>query len=261
MMSDALSDEGSCYEAQSTPSSPSMRTYSSIAAGPEEMAHTLLHDSEVYANTSRDDAIPGAHTSSPAVRLSPEPQQEQNIEHTSCGFSDVESESSEAESGSLFGALVSPPSQKLPSRRRSRRRSSHAHQTVQDKDSDLDTEGSGSEDGLDVRECVRDEDYCPSPPKVQGSGSEDDNFDDKEHQDRKRRKVSRSPSCSIRNAATSARDSRRRRRSTRAVAHSLRERDTSALGVLSPTPSQDLFPLRPVRFLLGFRNGRSRMFQ
>ncbi|KAH7110977.1 hypothetical protein B0J13DRAFT_591074 [Dactylonectria estremocensis] len=213
MMIDALSDEGSCHGAQSTPTSPSMRTYSPIAAGPEEMAHTLLHDSEVCASTSRDDAIPGAHTSSPAVRLSPEPQQEQDIEHTSCGFSDAESESSEAESGSPFGA------------------------PVQDKDSDVDTEGSGSEDGLDVRECVRDEDYCPSPPKVQGSGSEDGDFGDEEHQDRKRRKVSRSPSCSIRNAATSARDSRRRRRSTRAVAHSLRERDTSALGVLSPTPS------------------------
>jgi hypothetical protein len=109
---------------------------------------------------------------------------------------------------------------------------------VQNKDSDVYTEGSGSEDGLDVPERVHDEDYCPSPPKVQGSGSEDDDFDDEEHHDRKRRKVSRSPSCSIRNAATSARDSRRRRRSTRAVAHSLRERGTSALGVLSPAPSQ-----------------------
>ncbi|KAH7129685.1 hypothetical protein B0J13DRAFT_452591 [Dactylonectria estremocensis] len=237
MMIDALSDEGSCHGAQSTPTSPSMRTYSPIATGPEEMAHTLLHDNEVCASTSRDDAIPGAHTSSPAVRLSLESQQEQDFDHTSCGSSDAESESSEAESGSPFGAQVSPPSQELPSRRCSRRSSSHAHETVQDKDSDVDTEGSGSEDGLDVPECVRDEDYCPSPPKVQGSGSEDDDFDDEEHQDRKRRKASRSPSCSIRNAATSARDSRRRRRSTRAVAQSLRERDTSALGVLSPTPS------------------------
>ncbi|KAJ3453314.1 hypothetical protein MRS44_017561 [Fusarium solani] len=109
---------------------------------------------------------------------------------------------------------------------------------LQKKDSDVYTEGSGSEDGLDVPERVHDEDYCPSPPKVQGSGSEDDDFDDEEHHDRKRRKVSRSPPCSIRNAATSARDSRRRRRSTRAVAHSLRERGTSALGVLSPAPSQ-----------------------
>ncbi|KAF9772508.1 hypothetical protein IL306_009782 [Fusarium sp. DS 682] len=233
IMIDALPDESSCHGAQSTPASPSMRTFSPIAASPEEMAHTLLHDSEVRASASHDDATPGAHTSSPAVRLSPESQQEQDFDHTSCGSSDAESESSEAESGSPLGARVSPSAQNLPSRRRSRRRSSHAHETVQGKDSDVDTEGSDSEDGPDVPECVHDEDYCPSPPKVQGSGSEDDD----EEQDRKRRKVSRSSSCSVRNVATSALDSRRRMRSTRAVAHSLRERDTSALGALSPTPS------------------------
>ncbi|EGU75110.1 hypothetical protein FOXB_14380, partial [Fusarium oxysporum f. sp. conglutinans Fo5176] len=236
MMIDALSDEGSCHGAQNTTTSPSSRTYSPIAAGPEETAHTLLHDSEVSASTSRDDAISGAHNSSPAVRLPPKSQQEQDFDHTGCESSDAESESLEAESGSPSVARISPPSQELPSRRRSHRRSSHAHGIVQDTDSDVDTEGSGNEDGLDVPECVRDEDYCPSPPKVPGSGSEDDDFDD-EHQDRKRRKVSSSPSSSIRNGATSARDSRRRRRSTRAVAHTLRERDTSALGVLSPTPS------------------------
>ncbi|KAH7142259.1 hypothetical protein DER46DRAFT_630897 [Fusarium sp. MPI-SDFR-AT-0072] len=206
MIINTLSDKGSCHGEQNTPT-------------------------EVSASTSRDDDISGAHTSSPAVRLPPKSQQEQDFDHTSYGSSDAKSESSEAKSGSPSGARMSPPSQELPSPRRSRRRSSHAHGMVQDTDSDVDTEGSGSEDGLDVPECVRDEDYCPSPPKVQGSGSEDDDIYDEEHQDRKRRKVSRSPSCSIRNAATSARDSRRRRRSTRAVAYSLRERDTSALGV------------------------------
>ncbi|KAH7113137.1 hypothetical protein B0J13DRAFT_590765 [Dactylonectria estremocensis] len=130
---------------------------------------------EVCSSISPDDAIPGAHTPSPAVRLSPESQQD-----------DAEPESSEAESRSPFRARVSPLSQELPSRRRSRRRSLHVYQT--------------------------------------GSGSEDDDFDDEEHQDRKHRKVSRSPSYSICNAATT-------------VAHSLRERDTSALGLLSPTPS------------------------
>ncbi|KAF5969546.1 hypothetical protein FBULB1_10190 [Fusarium bulbicola] len=207
MMIDALSDEDSCHGAQNTLTSPSRRTYSPIAAGPEEMAHTLLHGSEVSASTSHDDAISGAHTSSPAVRLPPKSQQEQDFDHTSCGSSDAESESSEAESGSPSGARMSPPSQELPSRRRSCRRSSHAHRTVQDTDSDIDTKGSGSKDSLDIPQCVRDKDYCPLPPKVQGSGSEDDDIDDKEHQDRKRRKVSRSPSCSIRNVATSARDS------------------------------------------------------
>lgn len=44
------------------------------------MAQTLLHRSEVCASTSPDDAIPGARTSSPAVRLSPELQQEQDFD-------------------------------------------------------------------------------------------------------------------------------------------------------------------------------------
>ncbi|PNY27502.1 Uncharacterized protein TCAP_02568 [Tolypocladium capitatum] len=77
------------------------------------------------------------------------------------------------------------------------------------KDTDVDTEGSGSEDDLDIPEC-----HC-----------------------HKRRKPSRSPHSSVRSTPTSARDSRRRKRSTRAVAHSLRERDTSTLGLLTPTPS------------------------
>ena len=74
MRIDALSDEGSCHETQSTPRSPPMRKYSPIAANPEEMAQTLLHDSDVCASTSRHDAIPRARTSSRAVRLSPELQ-------------------------------------------------------------------------------------------------------------------------------------------------------------------------------------------
>ncbi|KAH7146066.1 hypothetical protein EDB81DRAFT_759375 [Dactylonectria macrodidyma] len=180
MMIDAPSEAGSCHGVQSTPISPSVCTDSPNAAAPEEMAHRLLHDSEVCAGTSRDDAIPGDNTSSRAVWMSPEPQ-EQDIDHISRGFSDAESESesSEAESGSPFASRVSPP-QELRSRRRSRRRSSHAHQTVQDKDSGVDTEGSGSEDDLDVRERVRDEDYCPSPPGVQGYDSGGDSEDSPE---------------------------------------------------------------------------------
>ncbi|KAH7231608.1 uncharacterized protein BKA55DRAFT_712784 [Fusarium redolens] len=126
MIIDALSDEGSCHGTQSSPA-------------PLQCAHTRS-----VASTSRDDAIPGARTSSPLVRLSSKSQQEQDFDHTSCGYSDVEPESSEAESGPPFGVRVSPPSQELPS--------SHAHETVQDKDCDVDTEDSGSEDGLDVQE-------------------------------------------------------------------------------------------------------------
>ncbi|PNP57341.1 hypothetical protein FNYG_15214 [Fusarium nygamai] len=236
MMVDALSDERSSDDAQSTPTSPLMHTYSHITADPGDLAHTPLHDSIECASTSRDDSISRAHTLSPAKSLSPESQHEQDYGHTSCESSDAESESSEAEPGSHFGARLcplSPPSQELPPRRRSRRRSSHAHETMQDKDRDIDTEGSGSGDDLDIPECVRDEDYCPSPNQGNGSGED---FDDEQHW-HKRRKASGSPYRSVHSNSTSARDSRRRRRSTRTVAYPLRERDTSALGVLSPTAS------------------------
>jgi hypothetical protein len=52
---------------------------------------------------------------------------------------------------------------------------------VHDKDSDAATEGSGSEDGLDVPEFVRDEVYCPSPPKDQGYGSGEDSYDEEQY--------------------------------------------------------------------------------
>ncbi|EXL40443.1 hypothetical protein FOCG_17065 [Fusarium oxysporum f. sp. radicis-lycopersici 26381] len=237
MMVDALSDERSSDGAQSTPTSPLMHAYSHTAAGLGDVAHTPLHDSEECAGTSRDDAISRVHTPSPAKSRSPESQHEQDYNHTGCESSDAESEFSEAEPGSPFGARLSPlspPSQELSPRRRSRRRSSHAHETVQDKDRGVDTEGSGSEDDLDIPECVRDEDYYPSTNQGHGSG---DDSDDEQHC-HKRRKPSRPPYSSVRSTPTSVRHSRRRKRPTRAVARTLRERDTSALGVLSPTPSR-----------------------
>jgi hypothetical protein len=104
---------------------------------------------------------------------------------------------------------------------------------MQDKEKDVDTEGSGNDDDLDIPECARDEDYCPS--LNQGHGSRDDS-DDGQHC-HKRRKASGSPYSSVRSTSTSVRDSRRRKRSTRAVAHSLRERGTPALGLLSRASS------------------------
>ncbi|PNP78234.1 hypothetical protein FNYG_08426 [Fusarium nygamai] len=199
IMVDALSDERSSDSAQSIPTSP-LHAYSCIAASLGDVAHTPLHDSE------------------------------------DCESGDAGSESSEAKPRSSFGAQLSPPSppsQELSPRRRSRRRSSHAHETVQDKDGDVDTEGSGSEDDLDSPECARDEGYCPSPNQGHGSG---DDSDDGQHC-RKRRKASGSPYSSVRSTPTSAQDSRRRKRSTRAVAHSLRERGTPALGLLSRASS------------------------
>ncbi|RTE69318.1 hypothetical protein BHE90_016302 [Fusarium euwallaceae] len=71
MMIDALCDEGFSHGAGSTPISTSMLAYNPIPASPEEMSQTLLHDSEVYLNTSRDDAILEARTSSPAAGYHP----------------------------------------------------------------------------------------------------------------------------------------------------------------------------------------------
>ncbi|KAG4258982.1 hypothetical protein FPRO03_13204 [Fusarium proliferatum] len=235
MMVDALSDDRSSDGAQSTPTSP-LHVCSHTAVGLGDVAYTPLHDSEECASTSRDDAISRAHTLYPTKILSPESQHEQDYGQTSCESSGAESESSEAEPGSPFGARLSPlspPSQELSPRRRSRRRSSHAHETIQDKDRDVDTEGSGSGDDLDIPECARDEDYCPSPNQGHGSG---DDSDDGQHC-HKRRKAPGAPYSSVRSAPTSARDSRRRKRSTRAIAYTLRERDTSALGLLSRTAS------------------------
>ncbi|KAG5758699.1 hypothetical protein H9Q72_013171 [Fusarium xylarioides] len=192
IMFDAPSDERSSDDAQSTPTSTLMHTYSHITADPGDLAHTPLHDSIECASTSRDDAISRAHTPSPAKSLSPESQHRQDYNHTSSESSDTSSESSEAEPKSPFGARLSPlspPSQELSPRRRSRCRPSHAHETVLDKDRDVDTEGSGSEDDLDIPECVRDEDYYPSTNQGHGSG---DDSDDEQHC-HKRRKPSRPP--------------------------------------------------------------------
>ncbi|EEU33810.1 uncharacterized protein NECHADRAFT_89122 [Fusarium vanettenii 77-13-4] len=233
MMVDAVFDHDACHNAQGHPDSPSICTHSSRTASPVEVVQASLQESEKPAGNSSDDATPEARNSSLTARMSPEPHRGQDLGDASCGSSDPESEAADGGPGSPGKARSSP---QLPSPRRPRRRSPHVHTAAQEEDSDADTESSGSEDGRDIPEYARDEDYCPSPPEVQGSGSEDDDVDGEEHQDHKRRRVSKSHSCSAHNAATSARDSRRRRRSTRAFAHSLRERDTSTLGLSSPTP-------------------------
>ncbi|GKU07359.1 hypothetical protein FLAG1_09721 [Fusarium langsethiae] len=230
MMVDALSDEDSSDDAQSTLTSPLMHAYSHLTTDPRDLAHTPLYDSKECASTSRGDATSRAHTPSPAKSLSPEYQREQDNGHTSYESSDAESES-EAEPKSPFGAR--PPSQELPPRRCSRRRFSHAHEIVQDKDRDVEAEGSGSEDDLDIPECACDEDCCPSPNQVHGSGG---GSDDEQHC-HKPRKASGPSYSSVRVTLTSAQDSRRRKRSTRAIAHSLGKRDTSALGLSSRASS------------------------
>ncbi|RKK68440.1 hypothetical protein BFJ69_g13598 [Fusarium oxysporum] len=234
MMVDAVLDHGDCHDTQGHPDPPSTCTQSPRTTSLVEVVQAPPQESEVRAGNSWDDAIPEIRTPSPA-RPSLEPHQGQGLDDASCAPSDAESEVTEAGSGSPSESQVSSPS---PSSGRFRHKSLQKHKTMQSKGGDADSEeGSGSEDDLNGLESQLREESSPSLPDSEDSGSEDDDFDDV-HQGRKRRKVSKSPSYSVRNAAISARDSRRRRRSTRAVAHSLRERDTSALGVLSPTPSQ-----------------------
>ncbi|KAH7239906.1 uncharacterized protein BKA55DRAFT_542505 [Fusarium redolens] len=235
MTADAISDQGPCQEAQSPPDPPSVCTHYPHTASPVEEAQPPLQENEAFVGNSCDDGIPEAGTLTP-VRYSPEPYREQDPDDASCASRDAESEAREARSGPPFGARVSPPSQELPSQRRSRRRSSHAYETVQDKDSNVDTEGSGSEDGLGVLECVRDEDYCPSPAEVRGHGSGDDSDDEEQH-GRKRRRVSQSPHNSVRSTPASAR-SPRQRRSTRRTAELPRGRRMSICDIKSQTLSQ-----------------------
>ncbi|KAF4455376.1 hypothetical protein F53441_2297 [Fusarium austroafricanum] len=209
MITDSLSDQGSCHRSQSTLASLSIRTNSPIAATPNKMAQTL-HDGEFCASISPDDAVPETRTSSLVVRLSSESRQEQDFDHTSCPPIDTEAESSRAKSGSLLGVRVSPQPQELLSRRHSRRRSTHTHVTVQDKGHCADAESSGSEDGLDAPGCGRDEDYCPSPPKLEGYGSREESDDEEQHGP-KRRRVSQAPHTSVRSIPASTRSSRQRR--------------------------------------------------
>lgn len=159
----------------------------------------------------------------------------QDPDHRRCSPSDTESECPGAEYGSQPGARVSPPSHGVLSRRRSRRTSPHPHTTAKDEDSDVDIEGSGSEHGLDVPECIRDEEYCPSPPGVQGYDSGDDSED--EENCRRRRRVSQSSHASTHSTPTSARSSRQRRL-TRRVAHSPEEARTPVCNTEDPAPPQ-----------------------
>ncbi|KAH7462734.1 hypothetical protein FOMA001_g18438 [Fusarium oxysporum f. sp. matthiolae] len=142
----------------------------------------------------------------------------------------------ESESGSLPRARMSLLFREGLSRNCCRRTSPYTHMTVQVKDSDADTEGSGSEDDLDVQECIHVEEYCPSLPDAPGHDS-DYEHDSEELHCRKRRRVPRSPHASVRSTLASARSSHQRR-STRRTAQLTRGRRISVRGSESPAPSQ-----------------------
>ncbi|KAH7186109.1 uncharacterized protein B0J16DRAFT_385153 [Fusarium flagelliforme] len=113
MMVDALSEEHSNDDAQSTSTSPLLHTYSHIAIGSGDVENTPLHDCIECASTSRDDAISRAHTPPPAKSLPPESQHDQGYDQASGESSDAGSKSAEAEPGSPLGDRlfpISPPS-------------------------------------------------------------------------------------------------------------------------------------------------------
>jgi hypothetical protein len=125
------------------------------------------------------------------------------------------------------------------------------HKTMQSKDSDADSESSGSEDGFNGLESQQQEEGSPSLPDGEYSGSEDDDVDDV-HQGRKRRKVSKPPACPGRSIPTSSRSSRQRRSATH-TAQSPGGLRTSTCGIESPKPSQALpAPSEASTLLAGF---------
>ncbi|KAK2666284.1 hypothetical protein RAB80_017941 [Fusarium oxysporum f. sp. vasinfectum] len=198
VMTDGLSNRESGHQSQNAPETPSEVTYSSIAANPEVMAQKPLPDSKVCTSTERDNATSVARSSSPGPRLLPESRPDQDQGHGSCSPKDIEPDLLGAESGSLHAVRMSPPFREGISRRRCRQTSPHTHMTIQDKDSDADTESSDGEDRLDVKECIHVEEYRPSLTDASGDDSEDD-F--KELQCRKRRRVTRSQQLSTRRTA------------------------------------------------------------
>ncbi|KAI8680880.1 Myb-like domain-containing protein [Fusarium sp. Ph1] len=105
---------------------------------------------------------------------------------------------------------------------------------MQSKDGDADSEGSESEDGLNYRD-----ENSPSLVDSGDSDSEDGDADGS-HQGRKRRKVLKSVSCSVRSTGDSSRGSRnsRQRRSTAHAAQLPSAIRTSGRDIDSPTPSQ-----------------------
>ncbi|EXL39847.1 hypothetical protein FOCG_17557 [Fusarium oxysporum f. sp. radicis-lycopersici 26381] len=234
VMTDAFSSGESCHQSQNAPVTPSEATYGSIAINPEVMAQKPLPDSKMCPSAERDDATSAARSSSPGPRLLPESRPDQDQDHGSCSPKDIEPDLSEADTGSLPEARISPSSHEGISRRCCRRTSPHTHITVQDKDSDADTENSDSEDGLDVQECIYVEEYCPSLPDASGDDSEDD-FE--EWHSRKRRRVPRFPHASARSTPASARGSHQQR-SKRRTAQLPRGRQISVRGSKSPAPSQ-----------------------
>lgn len=210
MMVDAVSYYDVCHSSQGHRDSLSIGAHSPRTACPVEVVQASLQENEIPAGESCHDAIPEVRTPFPA-KSSDESYQGQVLDDTSSASTHVESEATEAGSGSDAEMSSTAPSLRLL-----RHKSSQMHETMQSKDGDAGSEDSGDEDGLDGLVSHHREENSSSLPDVEDPGSEDDDLDDV-HQGRKRRKVSKSLSCAVRSTATSSRSPRQIRSATHAT--------------------------------------------
>ncbi|KAG4278679.1 hypothetical protein FPRO04_13849 [Fusarium proliferatum] len=243
-MVDAVSDHDVCRRSQGHRDSSSTGVHSPRTASPIEVVQASFQEHEIPAGKPCDDAIPEARSPSPA-KSSDEPCQGQSLDDTSSASTHVEPDATEARYGS--DAEVSSMS---PSLRRFRHKSSQMHKPMQSKDDDTGSEGSGNVDGLNGLGSQHREENSSSHADVEDSISEDDALDDV-HQGRKRRKVSKFTSCSVRSTAASFRSSRKRRSATHAsqLPSDIR---TPEGDMHSPTPEATPAPSEASMFLAQF---------
>ncbi|KAL2201616.1 hypothetical protein CC79DRAFT_189875 [Sarocladium strictum] len=183
---------------------PSTCAHPPRSASPAGAVQASVQESEILTGESCDNAIPAALTPSPAPP-SPKPYEGEGLDDATCASVCVRPEVIDA--GSEAGTKVPSPST-------SPRRFGHdflqTNETMQSEDSDTDNQGSGSEDRLDRLEFQHGG-ISHSLPASEDFSSDDDDA----HQSRKRRRVSKSPSCAVRSTLDSSRCSRgpRHRRS------------------------------------------------
>jgi hypothetical protein len=251
VMVDDLFDED-CHGSQDPVATLSKHVHLPVPITPEIVVKTFVHGKETCVSSLCDDAILGvSHPSSHPAKTPPKRREDQDLDHESCSSSDAESDSLEEQSSSSPEARMSSPYHRTPLPRRSRRVSPRTPAPLQDEDSDADSAGSDSVDGLRIK-GVDDEEYCPSPLEAQGHDSGGDSEDEEQHF-RKRCRVFRSPFApSLGSSPVSG--CSRKTRSTKCIAQLARERQTpSVCGNDRPAPSQAIpVPSDPSSFLAQF---------
>ncbi|RBA10217.1 hypothetical protein FPRO05_06153 [Fusarium proliferatum] len=202
--SDAVLANDRGHNVQSPSDYPSTCAHPPRSASPAEAVQASVQESEILPGESCDNAIPAALTPSPTPP-SPKPYEGEGLDDATCASVRVTPDVIGAGSGA--GTKVPSPS---TSPRRFRRDSQQTSETTQSKDSDTDNQSSGTKDRLERLECQHGEISHLQPASEDASSDDDD-----AHQSRKRRRVTKSPSCAVRSTLDSSRCSRgsRHRRS------------------------------------------------